>query len=99
MRDDVGRLAARVLLAHVDDALQAEARAHGGRRDAVLARAGLGDDAPLAQAPREQRLADGVVDLVRAGVREVLALQLDAGAADVLRSAARRGRAASARPT
>ena len=31
---------------------------------------------------REQRLADGVVDLVRAGVVEVLALEQDARAAD-----------------
>ena len=46
---DVGRLAARVLLAHVDDALEAEARAHRRARDAVLAGAGLGDDALLAE--------------------------------------------------
>ena len=41
----------------------------------MLARAGLGDDAVLAHAPREQRLAEHVVDLVRTGVREVFALQ------------------------
>ena len=41
----------------------------------MLARAGLGDDALDAQAFREQGLADGVVDLVRARVGEVLALQ------------------------
>ena len=80
---DVGRLAARVLLAHVDDALHAEARAHGRARDAVLARARLGHDALLAEPLREQRLADGVVDLVRARVREVLALEPDARAADL----------------
>ena len=48
--------------------------APGGGGDAVLARAGLGDDARLAHALGEQRLADDVVDLVRAGVREVFAL-------------------------
>ena len=48
--------------------------------DAVLAGAGLGDDPPLAQPPGEQRLADRVVDLVRAGVVQVLALQPDARA-------------------
>ena len=49
----------------------------------MLARARLGDDALLAEAPGEQRLADGVVDLVRARVREVLALEPDARAADL----------------
>ena len=74
---DVGLLAAHVLLAHVDDALEAEARAHGRRRDAVLARAGLRDDAVLAEPPREHRLAERVVELVRAGVEEVLPLEVD----------------------
>ena len=64
-------------LAHVDDALEPEARADGGRRDAVLAGAGLGDDALLAEPPREHRLAERVVQLVRAGVEEVLALQVE----------------------
>ncbi len=36
---------------------------------------GLGHDALGADALGQQRLADGIVDLVRAGVREVLALQ------------------------
>ena len=43
----------------------------------MLARAGLGDHAALAHVAREQRLADGVVHLVRAGVIQVLALQID----------------------
>ena len=75
---DVGLLPPHVLLAHVDDALVAEARADGRRRDAVLAGAGLGDDALLAEPPREHRLAERVVQLVRAGVEQVLALQVDA---------------------
>ncbi len=74
---DVGLLAAHVLLAHVHDALEAEARAHGRGRDAVLARAGLGDDAVLAEPPREHRLAERVVELVRAGVEEILPLEVD----------------------
>ncbi len=41
----------------------------------MLAGAGLGDDAPCAEALCEQRLADRIVDLVSAGVREVLALE------------------------
>ena len=75
---DVGPLAAHVLGAHVDDALEAEARADGRGRDAVLAGAGLGDDPPLAEPPREHRLAERVVQLVRAGVQEVLALEVEA---------------------
>ena len=74
---DVGRLARHVLGAHVDDAVEPEARADGGRRHAVLARAGLGDDSRLADPARDERLAERVVDLVRAGVAEVLALQVD----------------------
>ena len=77
---DVRPLAAHVLGPHVDDALEVEQRAGGRGRHAVLAGAGLGDHARLAHPPREQRLADRVVDLVRAGVREVLALQVDAPA-------------------
>ena len=74
---DVGALAADVLLAHVDMALEAEPGAHRGRGDAVLAGAGLGDDPALAQPPGQQRLADRVVDLVGAGVVQILALQPD----------------------
>ena len=47
----------------------------------MLPGAGLGDDPPLAHARGEQRLADRVVDLVRAGVRQVFALQEDPRAA------------------
>ena len=50
----------------------------------MLAGAGLGDDARLAHPLREQRLADRVVDLVRAGVVQVLALEPDV-ATDPLR--------------
>ena len=83
--EDVERLALHVLGAHVDVALEPEQRADGRGRDAVLAGAGFGDDAPLAHPLREQRLAERVVDLVRAGVREVLALEEDARAAERLR--------------
>src|SRR5581483_471334 len=67
-----------VLLAHVDDAVEAEARAHGRGGDAVLAGARLGDDAVLAEAAREHRLSERVVQLVRPRVQEILALQIDA---------------------
>ena len=55
--------------------------------DAMHAGAGLGDDARFAHAARKQRLADGVVDLVRAGVVEVLALEVDLRPAQQLRPA------------
>jgi len=80
---DVGALALDVLAAHVDHALHAVARADGGGGHPMLAGAGFGDHAPLAHAPRQQRLADGVVDLVRAGVVEVFALEVDLRAADL----------------
>ena len=46
----------------------------------MLSGARLGNDAPLAHAPGQQHLADGVVYLVCAGVVQVLALQVDAAA-------------------
>ena len=79
---DVQRLALDVLAAHVDLAAQAEERRHGRRRDAVLSGAGLGDDARLPHAARDQDLPERIVDLVRAGVTEVLALQPNARAAE-----------------
>src|SRR5215212_8261543 len=78
---DVEPLAIRVFLAHVDDTFLA---VQGGDRcggDAVLASAGLGDDALLAHAIGEQDLAQGVVDLVRPRVRQILALEPDVGPA------------------
>ena len=63
---------------------QAEAGAERGGGDAVLAGAGLGDDALLAHAHRQQDLAEHVVDLVRAGVVQLVALQVDLGAAEML---------------
>src|SRR5437870_4793187 len=57
------------------------------RRDAVLPRARLGDDALLAHAPREEDLPERVVDLVRAGVEQVLALQVNLRAPELLREA------------
>ena len=74
---DVRGLAPNVLGAHVDDALQAEKRAGRRGRDPVLTGAGLGDYAWLSHPPSEQGLADRVVDLVGAGVGQVLALQVD----------------------
>ena len=81
--EDIGLLPLHVDLAHIDGAGQAEARGDRGGGDAMLAGAGLGDDAGLAHAPGQQDLAHAIVDLVRAGVVEVLALQIDLGAAEM----------------
>ena len=76
----VERLALDVDRTHVDGAVETEQRGGGRGRDTVLAGARLRDHALLAHAPRQQRLAEHVVDLVRAGVREVFALQQHAHA-------------------
>ena len=81
---DVERLAPGVLFAHVDDALQPEQCRRGGGRHAMLTGPGLGNDPLLAHPHGEERLPQDVVDLVRAGVIEVLALEIDARAAAVL---------------
>ena len=86
---DVERLALDVLASHEDLALHAEERRRRRRRDAVLPRAGLGYEARLAHALREERLSEHVVYLVRAGVVQVLALEVYLRAAQVLRHALR----------
>src|SRR5690606_2448983 len=70
-------LAGNVLLAHVDDALDPESGADGSGRDAVLARAGLGNDARFSHPPSKKDLTDRVVDLVGPRVAKILALQID----------------------
>jgi hypothetical protein len=62
------------------------------RSDAMLSGARLGDDALLAHALAQQHLAQRVVDLVRARVIQVLALQIDLASPTVRpdRDAARR---------
>jgi len=79
---NVELLAAHVLFAHINDALEAEESADGGGGDAVLAGSGLRDDAMLAHAHGEQSLAEAVVDFVRAGVEQVFALEIDFCAAE-----------------
>jgi hypothetical protein len=92
---DVERLAVNIFLPHEDFAFLAEQRRHRRRSYAMLAGAGLGDDPCLPHPAREQTLTDRIVDLVRAGVTEVLALQVDLRAAEapgqVLREVERRG--------
>jgi hypothetical protein len=72
---DIQGLALHVLGAHEHVALEAQAGGDGGAGHAVLPGAGLGDHPRLAHVLREERLADGVVHLVGAGVVQVLALE------------------------
>jgi hypothetical protein len=51
----------------------------GGTRDPMLARTGFGDDALGTETLCQQRLAHGVVDLVRTRVRQIFALEPDLG--------------------
>ena len=81
--EHVGLLPLDIGGAHVDHAGIAETGGDGGRSHAVLAGAGLGDDAALAHALGEQDLAEAIVDLVRAGVVEILALEIDFRAAEM----------------
>ena len=82
---DIERLALRVHLAHEDHALHTHERRDGRGRHAVLTRTGLRNETRLAHLLREQRLPEAVVDLVRTRVIQVLALQVDLRAAEVLR--------------
>ena len=75
--EHIGLLPLDILRAHIDDAGQAKARADGGGGNAMLARTGFGDDPRLAHADGEQNLADAIVDLVRAGVVQLVALEPD----------------------
>ncbi len=79
--EHVWLLSGHVHRAHVNDALQTEQSACGGRRHAVLPRARFGDDAGLAHAFCQQRLAERVVDLVRPGVGQVFTLEVNLCAA------------------
>ena len=78
--EDVQLLAVHVDLAHVDEALHAQQGGGGRRGHAVLAGAGLGHQPGLAHPLGQQGLAEDVVDLVGAGVVEVLPLEQHATA-------------------
>src|SRR6185436_2865525 len=82
--EHVERLALDVLGAHVHLALEPEQRRGGRGRHAVLADAGLGDHPPLVHPRGQERLTEHVVDLVSAGMAEVLALEVDARPAALL---------------
>src|SRR5260370_38827314 len=81
--EDGGLLPLDVGHAHIDDARDVEEGAGRRRRAAVLAGASLGDDPPLFHAAGQQYLTEAVVDLVRAGMVELVAFQIELGAAEM----------------
>ena len=81
--EDVWRLPVDIDGPHIDRARQVEPGADRRRRHAVLPRPGLRDDPGLAHAPGEQNLAEAIVDLVRAGVVQLVALEVDLRAAQM----------------
>ena len=78
-------LAFDVMRAHVDHAVQPELGAHRRRRHAVLPRPGFRDDPRLSHPAREDDLPQHVVDLVRAGVVQLVALHVDLGTTQMRR--------------
>ena len=81
--EDIRLLPLDIDCAHIDHAVEAEPGAGGRGRDAMLSGAGFGDDALLAHPAGEQDLAEHIVDLVRAGVVELVALEIDLGPAEL----------------
>ena len=75
--ENVQFLPPHVFRPHVHDALKAQQRADGGGGHAMLSGAGLRDDTMLAHALNQQRLSQTVVDLVRAGVQQIFALEIN----------------------
>ena len=73
--------------AHEHPTFKPQPRRHRRRRHAMLPGASFRDDARLAHALRKQRLPHRVVDLVGAGVVQVLPLEVQLGAADLRRQA------------
>ena len=86
---DIGRLPFDVKCAHEHFAFHPKQRRDGRRGDAVHARTGLGNETTLPHPPGEKRLTDRVIHFVRTRMVQVLSLQNDPGAAQMLREALR----------
>ena len=76
---DVQGLSLHIMGPHEDLALQSEVRGEGRRGNTVLSRTGLRDHPGLAHPLRQEALADDVVDLMGAGVVQVLPLEVHLG--------------------
>ena len=82
--EHVERLTLAVLLAHVNNAFHVHQRRCGSSRNTVLACAGFSDNALFAHLLRQQNLSQYVVDFVGAGVVQILALQINLAATQIL---------------
>lgn len=68
----VQRLSPHILLTHIHHTLHPESSASRRGSDTMLTRTGLGDDPGLSESFGEKDLAESVIDLVGAGVVQVL---------------------------
>ena len=82
---NIESLAFRIFLSHEHDAFHSEKRSRRCGRYAVLSGAGLGDEPCLSHLLCKQCLSEHVVDLMCAGVIQILPLQIDLCASEVLR--------------
>ena len=72
---DVGSLALHVFRPHIDGAFQPQPGRRGRRGNTVLARPCFSHQSRLAHMSGKQGLTQGIVDLVRASVQQVLTLE------------------------
>ena len=75
--EHIGLLPFNVFGAHIDEAGQTKTGTNGRSGYAMLTSAGFRDDARLAHANGEQNLANAIVDFVRAGMVQLIALEPD----------------------
>ena len=81
----IQRLPLHIDGSHIHDAFEAKLRAHGRSRHPVLTGTGFRNDPLFPHAQREHGLTQGVVDLVRTRVQQILALEINLGAPAVRR--------------
>ena len=81
---DIQGLPPHILRPHVNDTFETEQRTYRCGRDAMLARTGFGDDPTLAHASRQENLSERVVYFMRAGMKQVFALEINARATGMI---------------
>src|SRR5205085_466500 len=80
---DIERLSLHIGGAHVDHALAAESGGHRRGSYAMLAGASLGNNATLPHPAREKNIVQGLVDLLPAGMLQILTLQINLRGAEL----------------
>ncbi len=79
----VQRLTDSVFLSHINLTFHVQQGGGGGSGHAVLPCAGLGNEAGLSHLFSQQGLAQHIVDLVRAGMVQILSLEIDSGPSQI----------------